>query len=77
VGNIFKQSLTEIFANPYLAEWEDLDIAFCKGCLRLPQCKGGCRAASEQMGKSLKNEDPIVRTLNILPLEYDYEKSTL
>ena len=77
-GNIYKQTLAEIFANPYLLEWEDLDIAFCKGCLRLHECKGGCRAASEQMGYSLKKEDPIARTLNISPLlKQNYEKSNL
>ena len=69
-GNIFKHSLTEIFNNPYLSEWEDLDMAFCKNCNRLMQCKGGCRAASEQMGYSLKNEDPILHTLNITPENY-------
>jgi len=78
VGNIFKQSLDEIFANPYLLEWEDLEIAFCKDCIRLHECKGGCRAASEQMGFSLKKEDPIARTLNISPLiKHNYEKSNL
>jgi len=76
-GNIYKQSLAEIFANPYLSEWEDLDIPFCKGCIRLHECKGGCRAASEQMGYSLKNEDPIVRTLNIIPKQHYYEKNNL
>jgi radical SAM protein with 4Fe4S-binding SPASM domain len=74
-GNIYKQSLTEIFANPYLSEWDDLDMAFCKNCTRLQQCKGGCRAASEQMGQSLKNEDPILHTLNISPLYKKKEKS--
>ena len=66
-GNIFKQSLIEIFTNPYLSEWEDLDIPFCKDCIRLSQCKGGCRAASEQTGYSLKHEDPIIQELNISP----------
>lgn len=74
-GNIFKQSLTEIFANPYLSEWADMDMAFCKNCICLPQCKGGCRAASEQMGYSLKNEDPIIRTLNISPITDKNEKN--
>ena len=69
VGNIYKQSLSEIFANPYLAEWEDLDMAFCNPCTRLQQCKGGCRAASEQMGYSLKCEDPIIQTLHLSPFQ--------
>jgi len=67
VGNIFKQSLAEIFTNPYLAEWKDLNLAFCVDCKRLPECKGGCRASSEQMGYSLKHEDPIINTLNLTP----------
>jgi radical SAM protein with 4Fe4S-binding SPASM domain len=67
VGNIFNRSLTEIFTNPYISEWEDLDIAFCKNCIHLTQCKGGCRAASEQIGDSLKCEDPLVRQLNVSP----------
>ncbi len=68
VGNIYNQSLSEIFANPYVSEWEDLDIAFCKNCIRLSDCKGGCRAASEQMGHSLKKEDPIINKLNVSPI---------
>jgi radical SAM protein with 4Fe4S-binding SPASM domain len=67
-GNIYRQSLQEIFSSSYIAEWEDLDIAFCRNCNRLSKCKGGCRAASEQMGFSLKTEDPIIRTLNICSL---------
>lgn len=67
VGNIYKQSFSEIFANPYIAEWDDLNLSFCKECVRLTKCKGGCRAASEQVGLSLKNEDPIVRQLEVSP----------
>lgn len=67
VGNIYKQSFSDIFANPYLAEWDDLSLSFCNNCTHLPKCKGGCRAASEQLGLSLKHEDPIVRQLDVLP----------
>lgn len=67
IGNIYKQSLREIFANPYISAWEDLDIAFCKKCVHLHTCKGGCRAASEQTGLTLKNEDPIINTLRLAP----------
>jgi len=67
VGNIYKQSFSDIFANPYIAEWDDLNLSFCKDCIRLSKCKGGCRAASEQVGLSLKNEDPIVRQLEVSP----------
>lgn len=67
VGNIYNQSLSEIFANPYVSEWEDLDIRFCRKCVYLQKCKGGCRAASEQMGLTLKDEDPIISKLNVSP----------
>jgi radical SAM protein with 4Fe4S-binding SPASM domain len=67
VGNIFKQSLEEIFDNPYVFEWGELDMEFCRSCMRLQECKGGCRAASEQMGFSLKREDPIIHELNLIP----------
>ena len=66
-GNIYKQSLAEIFKNPYLAEWSNLDIPFCMACPQLERCKGGCRAAAEQMGFSLKQPDPIIQTLNLIP----------
>jgi radical SAM protein with 4Fe4S-binding SPASM domain len=69
IGNVYKQPLSEIFANPYIAEWEDLDMAFCNHCTRFQQCKGGCRAASEQMGYSLKHEDPIIHTLHLSPFQ--------
>lgn len=67
VGNIYNQPLSDIFANPYISEWDDLDITFCKKCVHLHHCKGGCRAASEQMGQSLKCEDPIISALDITP----------
>ncbi len=66
-GNIYKQSLADIFAGPYLVDWIDSKPAFCLNCIRLQDCKGGCRAASEQMGYSLQREDPIVHTLKLTP----------
>lgn len=67
-GNIYEQLPDEIFKhNSYLRKWEDLDISFCRNCVRLEKCKGGCRAASEQAGLSLKDVDPIVGMLEITP----------
>ena len=77
VGNVFKQSLQAIFSNPYLAEWDDLDIAYCKDCTRLPQCRGGCRAASEQMGYTLKKEDPILQTIKNIEYETNNLQSVI
>ncbi|MCD7898628.1 MAG: SPASM domain-containing protein [Bacteroides sp.] len=66
-GNIYKQSLGEIIASSYVEEWSDLQLSFCQSCTRLLKCKGGCRAASEQMGLSLKHEDPIIHELKSTP----------
>ena len=64
-GNIYRQSLEEIFSSDYVCEWNNLNIDHCRPCRYLSLCKGGCRAASEQVGKSLRHEDPIIETLNI------------
>lgn len=69
VGNILKQPLSEILASAYLDQWNNLNMPFCRRCTHLSKCRGGCRAASEQMGLSLGNEDPIIHELNILPLQ--------
>jgi radical SAM protein with 4Fe4S-binding SPASM domain len=63
MGNVYEESLDEIFANPYVSEWDEQDIPFCRDCTRLHRCKGGCRAAAEQVGLSLRDEDPIVNEL--------------
>lgn len=33
---------------------------YCLNCLKYEKCLGGCRAASEQVGKTFNNVDPIV-----------------
>lgn len=66
-GNIYKQSLGEILGSDYIDEWCRLDMPFCTSCSRLNQCRGGCRAASEQMGLTLKKEDPLVHELCAIP----------
>lgn len=66
-GNIFRQPFSEILSSRYLDEWSVLNMPFCGSCSRLNKCRGGCRAASEQMGLTLKSEDPIVHELNAIP----------
>lgn len=66
-GNIFKQSMGEILSSDYIDEWSKLNMPFCIQCSKLNQCRGGCRAASEQMGLTLKSEDPIVHELKTVP----------
>jgi len=64
VGNIFTQSFGEILSAPYIDEWSNLNMPFCQACKRLYTCRGGCRAASEQMNLSLASEDPAIHELN-------------
>lgn len=67
VVNIYKQSMGNILSSTYIDEWSRLDIPFCITCTRLNKCRGGCRAASEQMGLTLKSVDPIVHELKTVP----------
>lgn len=60
LGNIFHNTVEEIFGSPALGEWRDTVPEFCKDCQDFPTCKGGCRAASQQCGKSLHEPDPII-----------------
>lgn len=68
-GNIYDQSFGEILSSTYIDEWSQLNMPFCNQCSRLSKCRGGCRAASEQMGLTLKSEDPIVHELKTVPFD--------
>jgi radical SAM protein with 4Fe4S-binding SPASM domain len=59
-GNIFKQSLDEIFASEYVRSWDESTPSFCRGCADYTRCFAGCRAAAEQTGKSIMHPDPIL-----------------
>ena len=60
IGNVHKNTAAEIVSNPTLAQWRDDVPDYCADCERFAQCKGGCRAASQQCGKSLADPDPII-----------------
>jgi radical SAM protein with 4Fe4S-binding SPASM domain len=51
--------LGSILSSPYARSWERIVTAFCRGCEKWEACRGGCRAASEQMGRGLEREAPI------------------
>lgn len=59
-GNIFKQKFEDIFQTSYSKSWSETKPEFCINCDLYSKCKGGCRAASEQIGTSLNNVDPII-----------------
>ena len=60
-GNIFKEKLADIlFASDYMNSWHEIVPDYCAECKLWLQCRGGCRAASEQLGRSLHHVDPLV-----------------
>ncbi len=59
-GNIFNQPLNEILYSDYTLSWGEIIPEFCEQCSIFDKCMGGCRAASEQMGFSLKKVDPVL-----------------
>ncbi len=67
VGNVFEKPLGDILNSAYVDEWADLELSFCTGCTRLKRCKGGCRAASEQVGLSLSHADPVIQETGLTP----------
>lgn len=60
LGNIFENRLETILNSPKVQEWKTIVPDFCVDCKVYHQCKAGCRAASEQLGLSLKHPDPIM-----------------
>lgn len=63
IGSIWDSSLDSSINPKYIEQWQ-LRPDHCNDCKRWQTCGGGCRAASEQMGKSLRQVDPIVTTMN-------------
>ena len=59
-GNIFRDELEDIFNSEYVTSWETMKPEFCNNCESYDTCKGGCRAASEQLGQNLAQPDPII-----------------
>jgi radical SAM protein with 4Fe4S-binding SPASM domain len=57
-GNILQDSLFLIEQSSYASQWQEIP-AFCTKCDKWQQCKGGLRAVSEQIGKSLNHVDPL------------------
>jgi radical SAM protein with 4Fe4S-binding SPASM domain len=64
-GNIFTQDLNEILYSPYAQSWNEIIPGYCAACNLWEECKGGCRAASEQCGLGLSHVDPIMTAENL------------
>jgi PqqA peptide cyclase len=63
MGNLFRETPQTILSSAYAASWENSHPAYCSGCTKWATCRGGCRAASEQLGGTLEHEDPIIGLL--------------
>jgi len=59
-ANIHRDQPGTWLTGDYLAGWRDTVPAACAQCHRFPECFGGCRAASEQMGGTLADVDPLL-----------------
>ena len=65
VGNIYECSVEEILKSEKLKKWAEVEPEFCTKCDKKEKCQYGCRAASQQMGRGLIKEDPIVEIYGI------------
>ena len=59
-GNIYEKSLSEILYSDYIESWRDIIPEACVACEWWKKCRGGCRAASEQVGTGLSCMDPVM-----------------
>lgn len=59
-GNVYRQELADILFSDYACSWTETRAAFCEDCAKWEACRGGCRAASEQTGGTLRDVDPAV-----------------
>lgn len=60
IGNIFNNKFSEMLFSQYTLSWVSQIPEFCIECNRYEDCKGGCRAASEQIKGSHLIVDPIL-----------------
>lgn len=59
-GNIFKQKLEHICDSHYVNLWKNSVPEYCVNCDKFTACRGGCRAACEQLGSTVQEVDPLV-----------------
>ena len=63
VGTIHHTAIASLFQSDYAERWQRARPELCVDCAEWGRCGGGCRAASEQLGNSLYNEDPVIQML--------------
>ena len=63
LGNVFERSLNEILYSTENDDYYNSIPSFCVSCNFLQLCKGGCRAASEQVYNTFSKVDPLLSVL--------------
>jgi radical SAM protein with 4Fe4S-binding SPASM domain len=63
IGNIHSTPIDSMLSSDYVQTWQAARPVYCLDCDDWHECRGGCRAASEQMGKTLRDADPIIAML--------------
>lgn len=63
VGNVFETKIVDMLDSEYVLSWNNIPIE-CDACEMWSICRGGCRAASEQVGGTNLNIDPICKYLS-------------
>jgi radical SAM protein with 4Fe4S-binding SPASM domain len=66
MGNLFKDQLPAVITSDYAKSWKSRP-AFCGTCDKWARCFGGCRAASEQVGGTVLDVDPILASFDRPP----------
>ena len=60
LGNVFEKPLHDILYSDGFSAYFNTVPEFCASCQLLEKCKGGCRAASEQVYKTFSRVDPVI-----------------
>lgn len=63
IGNIHQNDFKEIFTGPAAEKWFGAVLEECEECPDLRRCKGGCRAASEQLYGDIRKADPYLQSI--------------
>ena len=61
LGNVLETPFDAIAAAPALAAFREARPPFCAGCPGWDVCRGGCRAASQQVWGRADVEDPLLK----------------
>ena len=60
LGNIAESYIGEMLDLPYVRRFHETVPVPCRACKFYGECRGGCRAAAEQLGLPLESGDPLL-----------------